>query len=137
MGILDTVQSMFGTKDASAAQQGGMLESISALINSPQVGGLPGLIDKFKGAGLGHLAEGWVSQGPNPPATADQVRQAIPMDQLRDVAKQLGMDVDGVSQHLAEALPQVVDKLTPEGKLPDGDLDPSAMLAMLKSKFFG
>ncbi|MCE9552829.1 MAG: YidB family protein [Planctomycetes bacterium] len=139
MGILETVtKTMFSsTSDKPQTEQSGLLGGILALINSPQIGGLQGLMDKFKAAGLGQAAESWVANGPNPPITADQLRKAIPADQLSGIAKQLGTDVDGASQQLAESLPHVVDNLTPDGKLPAEEMDPAAMLAMLKQKFFG
>jgi uncharacterized protein YidB (DUF937 family) len=114
-----------------------LCSTILGLINHPEVGGLQGLVEKFKSAGLGHIAEGWVSQGPNPPVTADQLKQVFSSDQLRGFAQKLGIDPDEAANHLAQLLPSVVDHLTPDGTVPQGQLDASIALAALKAKLFG
>ena len=138
MGIFESVASAILTKSgASPDQQQGFLTSICELINNPQTGGLQGLVDKFKAAGLGHIADGWVAKGPNPPVTPEQVQQVIPSDQLRGFAKKLGLDPDDATKHLADMLPHVVDHLTPDGSIPPGGVDTSSAVALLKKRLFG
>lgn len=138
MGILESVAGAILSKTGSSPdQQHGFLSSICDLINRPQTGGLQGLVEKFKSAGLGNVADGWVSQGPNPPVTTDQLQKVFSSDQLRGFAQKLGVDPDVATKHLADMLPQVVDKLTPDGKLPAGGIDTSSAVALLKQKLFG
>jgi uncharacterized protein YidB (DUF937 family) len=138
MGILESVEgAIFSRTSTSPEQQHGFLSSICELINHSQIGGLQGLVEKFKAAGLGHIADGWVSQGPNPPVTTEQLQQVFSPDQLRAFAQKLGVDLDVATKHLAEMLPHVVDNLTPEGKLPAGGIDTSSAVALLKQKLFG
>jgi uncharacterized protein YidB (DUF937 family) len=138
MGIFESAASSILTKaGVSPEQQQGVLSSVCELINNPQMGGLQGLVEKFKAAGLGHIADGWVAKGPNPPVTPDQVQQVIPSDQLKGFAQKLGINPDDASQHLAEILPQVVDHLTPNGSIPPGGVDTSSAIALLKKQLFG
>jgi uncharacterized protein YidB (DUF937 family) len=138
MGILETVAKEILSKTGqSPDQQQGFLSGIWELINNPDIGGLQGLIAKFKAAGLGHIADGWVSQGPNPPVTAEQLQKLFSADQLRGFAQKLGINPEDATKHLADMLPHVVDNLTPDGKLPVDGLDTSTALALLKQKLFG
>ena len=79
---------------------------------------LPALIDRFKSAGLGHLVESWVGSGANHAATPEQIKQGIGAEKLSELAKQAGIPVDQLAAKLAKYLPQIIDKLTPGGKLP-------------------
>jgi uncharacterized protein YidB (DUF937 family) len=101
-----------------------------ALINglmgllSPKSGstGLTGLINQFQQKGLGDLISGWVSTGPNPAISAKQVRQGIDPDLLAQFAEAVGLNKKTASSKLAEVLPTVVDKLTPDGNVPSDNL---------------
>lgn len=83
-----------------------------------QPGGLGGLIQTFQQKGLGELVNSWVSTGQNLPISADQIQQALGHDKLQEIAQQSGVSVDNVSSHLSSLLPALVDKLTPNGELP-------------------
>ena len=82
-----------------------------------QSGGLQGLMSKFSQAGMGDLFQKWVSTGPNPPISADQVQQVLGCEQIQALAAKLGIDPTRASEVLAEHLPTVVDKLTPQGTI--------------------
>jgi uncharacterized protein YidB (DUF937 family) len=82
-----------------------------------QSGGLDGLMNKFSQAGMGDIFSKWVSTGPNPPVSGDQVQQALGCDQIKALAAKLGIDPDQASHILAQALPTMVDKLTPNGQI--------------------
>lgn len=81
-------------------------------------GGLNGLVQQFNSGGLGHLIQSWISTGPNQPATAQQIQQALGGDRLRQMAARVGLDPNVVAQKLSTILPQVVNHLTPNGQLP-------------------
>ena len=80
-------------------------------------GGLGGLIDSFKKAGLGEKADSWVGTGENQPVTEPEVEKGVGADVLDDLAAQTGMSRDELLKRLATVLPGMVDKMTPSGRL--------------------
>jgi uncharacterized protein YidB (DUF937 family) len=82
-------------------------------------GGLAGLLEQFMGAGLGDKADSWVSTGENKAISGDEVEQALGSEKVDELAQKAGVSHDQAKEGMAEALPQVVDKVTPEGTLPD------------------
>ncbi len=121
MGLLDGLAGqVLGSLGGGTgnAQQGGLLEAISALI-AQHPGGLPGLISAFERNGLGGLAASWVGTGENLPINPEQLQSVLGSQQLESIATSLGFSPQDASAQLANLLPQVVDKLTPAGALPD------------------
>jgi len=91
-----------------------------------------GVVADFERNGFGQQAKSWVSTGPNSPITPEQVHRVFGMVDLKALANQFGVPVDKVTELLAKYLPTVIDKATPDGKLPAWDriwLVPSAMSA--------
>jgi uncharacterized protein YidB (DUF937 family) len=123
MGLLDSIggQVLGALQGQGGAQHGGLMDVVMGMVNNPQTGGLSGLIDKFKEGGLGEVAASWVSTGQNMPISGDQIASVLGNGQLQEIAQKLGLDTSAVSGQLAQMLPQVVDKLTPHGEVPDGD----------------
>lgn len=113
MGLLDGILgSLLGGLNNN--QQSGLMSAVSGLVT--QGGGIEGLMQKFGGHGLGDLVKGWVSTGPNPPATAQHIEQVVGSQQLDQMAAQTGVDRSQIAGHIAQILPQLVDKLTPQGQ---------------------
>ena len=81
-------------------------------------GGVEGVVAEFEKTGLGQQAKSWVSTGPNLPVSADQIRQALGSDRVKELAAKFGVPIDKVSELLAQYLPTAIDKSTPDGKLP-------------------
>ncbi|MBL0143029.1 MAG: DUF937 domain-containing protein [Betaproteobacteria bacterium] len=115
MGLLDSVLGALNQRGTGNP----LLDSVLAMVNNPQTGGLEGLLAKLQQGGLGHLADSWVSTGKNLPVSADQITGALGPDQLGSLAQGLGMSHGDLSSKLAELLPGIVDKLTPNGQVPD------------------
>ena len=113
MGILDGLLGLMG---GTQQGQSPLLQMAAQLIQ--QNGGLPGLINKFQEAGLGQQAGSWVSTGQNMPITADQLQQVLGSGQIGQIAQQLGLSHGEAGNGLAQALPQLIDKLTPTGQIP-------------------
>jgi len=123
MGLLDEVLAMAGgTQHASA------LNAILSLINSPQVGGLAGLQSMFQQGGLGHIMSSWIGNGPNLPVSANQLQNVLHGGSLQQAAQQAGMDSSQFTNTMSTLLPHLVDKVSPNGQLPDA----SALQQMLK-----
>ena len=137
MGLLGQILGgvMGQSQPQPGAQQGhSMLESVLGLIHGPQIGGLGGLISLLEQKGLGHLASGWVSNGPNPPITPAQLTSALGEQNVQQFAQQNGLSPSDGASALAQLLPHVVDQMTPNGQLPQQSMGMGEMLSMLKSK---
>jgi uncharacterized protein YidB (DUF937 family) len=119
MGLLDGLLGSVLGKAMGGGQQGNMLmDMVTGLLSNPQSGGLTGLLDKFKAAGLGDQAASWVSTGQNMPVSGDQINNALGGDFIQQIAGKLGVDSSQASGGLAQLLPQLIDKLTPDGTVP-------------------
>ncbi|MCE1241642.1 YidB family protein [Oryzomicrobium sp.] len=133
MGLLDTLTGqVLGSLSGEGAQRpAGLADAILALVNDPQSGGLRGLIGAFEQQGLGDIVSSWIGTGQNQPVSAEQVQSALGSEQVDAIAQKLGVTSQEASGHLAELLPQIVDKLTPNGTVPEGG-DLAGMLGSLK-----
>jgi uncharacterized protein YidB (DUF937 family) len=80
--------------------------------------GLGGLIDQFQKKGLGDVIDSWVNRGANKSVAPDQVSVALGGDVVDQLSRRTGLARDQVVAELARMLPNVVDKLTPDGRLP-------------------
>jgi uncharacterized protein YidB (DUF937 family) len=116
MDILNTVKSALGGGD----KQGDLLSSVMGLIGGQ--GGLNNLISQFGAKGLSDVVGSWVGTGKNLPVSPDQLKGVLGDDTVKNIASKLGMDSNAVTSQLSNLLPDVVDKLTPDGKVPEGDL---------------
>lgn len=81
-------------------------------------GGIGPVLDRFRQSGLGPQADSWVSTGANEPAPADTVRRVVGDDEIAQMAAKLGVDEGQVSEAFSEILPELTDKLTPQGHVP-------------------
>ncbi|MBA4177403.1 MAG: hypothetical protein C0505_12730 [Leptothrix sp. (in: Bacteria)] len=121
MGLLDNVIGAIGASTGgSAAGPADPLQAILALLG--RGGGLGGLVQQMQKGGLGDTVASWISTGPNQPVSADALGQVLNNDAVAGFARQLGINPQDALGALAGMLPQVVDKLTPQGQLPQGDL---------------
>jgi uncharacterized protein YidB (DUF937 family) len=80
--------------------------------------GLGGLLDRFRQSGQGKAADSWVGSGPNEPVSPGQVGNALGPNILKTLAERSGMSEEELLRQLSQVLPGVVDKLTPQGRLP-------------------
>jgi uncharacterized protein YidB (DUF937 family) len=121
VALLDSIRGMLG--------QGGGGKDVMSQLSSMLTGkggdgmGLGRLLEQFKGAGLGDKADSWVGTGANQPLTPAEVQKAIGDDRLAKMSKQTGQSVGSLTTDLSKMIPDAVNKLTPDGKVPDpGDL---------------
>jgi uncharacterized protein YidB (DUF937 family) len=136
MGILDGIIKGVGSKIFGEAAQGGLMDQVLGLINNPQTGGLSGLVEQFTGKGMGDLVSSWIGTGENQPVSGEQIAQTFGNDKIQEIAQKLGISGTDASGGLAALLPQIIDKLTPEGKLPEGGMLDQG-LAFLKKSLSG
>ena len=116
MGLFDDLEnkaanSMLGGSSNPLAT--GLLQVIN---NTP--GGLPGLLQNFHDKGLGGVASSWVANGQNLPISADQIQHVLGSDQVKQLAAKAGISPDAAGSALSQLLPTLVDKLTPNGQMP-------------------
>lgn len=115
MDILNTIQSGLGGE-----KKNDLLTGISEILGGQ--GGLQNLISQFDAKGLGDIIGSWVGTGQNKSISAEQIQNILGSDALTGIAAKLGLNVTDLSNQLSNLLPDVVDKLTPEGKAPEGDI---------------
>jgi uncharacterized protein YidB (DUF937 family) len=137
MGLLDELAGgLLKQVLSSPGAQKALLEMIMGLLKGPESGGLEGMAQKFNEKGLGDTMSSWIGKGENLPISPEQILQVLGSGQLQQIAGQLGVSSEEASSGLAEMLPQVVDKLTPDGSLPSGDVLNQG-LSLIMGKLFG
>lgn len=130
MGLLDgligqVIGKALGGGQAAAGGQPGrtgnpMLDLVMGMMTNPQSGGLQGLLGNLSQAGLGDAVKSWVGTGANIPVSGDQIQSALGSEQIAAIAQKFGLKPEDVAGQLAQILPQAVDKVTPDGQVPDG-----------------
>lgn len=96
-----------------------LAEGVLGLLGHGSERGLTGLVQAFQAKGLGDIVASWVSTGPNLPISPGELREGLGDQSIRLLAQRAGLSPDAVSAKLAEILPAVIDKLTPDGRIPD------------------
>lgn len=111
-GINSTPSLVRGKSNAQLAN------AIMNVLASQQSGGLEGLVDRFIGNGLGDVINSWISPLENRPVSDVQIRRVLGRSMLGEIAWQARMSASDVSSQMTLLLPQLVDKLTPTGRIP-------------------
>ena len=104
--------------------------ALEMLKNHP--GGLSGLVQQFH-EGLGDVVSSWVGTGQNLPISAEQIQSVLNNDHVKAFAAKAGISPEVASAKIAELLPTIVDKLTPNGQVPEQSSLLQTGLNMLKS----
>jgi uncharacterized protein YidB (DUF937 family) len=84
-------------------------------------GGLGGLLTQLQRAGFGQQADSWVSRGQNMPLPPDALEQVFGRGGMAEIARRAGVSEADATRGLSQLLPEVVDRVTPEGRVPDMD----------------
>ena len=95
---------------------GGLLAGGAAggVLNS----GLNDLLKQFQQAGHGDVAKSWVDNGPNKSISSEDLAKALGADQIETLSSRTGLSQDDLLSSLGQYLPQVIDHLTPNGRVP-------------------
>lgn len=129
MGLFDSVAGavlgkMLGEKSDMAKVAMEMLDKF---------GGIEGVLAKLKEGGLADIATTWVGNGKNAPVSSNQITDALGADTISEIAGKFGLSPDMLSGQLAEHLPNVIDKMTPNGEVNNNSNDLlGTVLGMLK-----
>jgi len=119
--------SYFGRDNAApagASPQPGGTPSADARIQSGVLAGMPSLdslLQHFRGSGQESKVQSWIGTGPNQPLEPHELGSALSPEVLAQLERETGLPRDQLLKQLSTALPQVVDKLTPDGHLPPQD----------------
>jgi uncharacterized protein YidB (DUF937 family) len=138
MGLFDTlakqaIGSFLGTGSSQPA------DILTNLLQ--QAGGLPGLMQRFQQAGLTEVFASWVSTDENQPIQPTQMEQALGSDAIAGLANRLGLDRQTILPLLSQFLPQVIDQLTPSGRIdepsPSTETLQNVLASVMKSGLSG
>lgn len=113
MGFMELLGAVTGKSAA-----GGLAEAIGGVLEG---GGLGRLLETLDDQGLGDTGASWVSRGKNLPISAEQLEAVLGNEHVRSIAAKLGVTPEEAASQLARYLPQVIDRLTPDGKVPADD----------------
>jgi len=107
---------------AGGAASGGLGNILGGLLGGNAGGmlngGLRNIVNEMQQNGQGHAAQSWVSSGPNQAISPGDLANALGADDIDAVAKQTGMSRDQLLAQLSQHLPELVNQMTPDGRLP-------------------
>ncbi|HSB62825.1 MAG TPA: YidB family protein [Thermoanaerobaculia bacterium] len=121
MGLLDDVMSQFGAASGRPIEPGhhGLARELLAMLAPTGMsGGLANLVNICHKRGLGEVVNSWISTGENLPITAEQARIILGSSEIQGLAARAGIDPQAATAAIAEILPRLVDKATPDGRIP-------------------
>ena len=117
MSIFDTVMGAVQQhSDVNQEQHSNLVQTALQMFGNHA--GLSDLMRNAESQGIGHIFQSWVSTGTNQPIAPQQVQGLVGQDRINQLAARVGIPPAIASAALARILPVVVDKLTPQGKLP-------------------
>ena len=105
--------------------QGGLMDQLSKGVSGTALGDV---LDRFRNAGAGAKVDSWVRQGPNEPIEAQEVESAIDEETLSSLSQQTGLSREELLARISQALPEAVDKMTPNGEIPSGTTKQDTLL---------
>ena len=134
MGLIDDIagkaKGIFGE---SGGEGSGLLNGVMEMLSDKEGGGLGGLVQSFQQKGLGDIISSWIGTGQNLPISPDQIKEGLGSEILQNLAAKAGLSLDEVMAKLSEQLPNLIDRMTPDGVIPEGGLLEKG-LEFLKSK---
>jgi uncharacterized protein YidB (DUF937 family) len=122
MGLLDEVVSHVSAQSGTDASHAAMAQAVVALLARQDSGGPPGMLQSFQSKGLGDAVSSWVGTTGNQAVSPDQVHAALGADTIAQLAQKAGLSPEMAKTVLATVLPLVIDKLTPQGQVPQENL---------------
>ena len=120
MGILGSLIKGV-TGNSSHTTNPSAMSGILEMITGGGTGGIHGLIKKLTDGGLGSTVKSWIGLGENEPVEPDQLQNALGSDMVEKYAAKMGISQSEAASQLSKDLPTVIDKITPDGKLPESD----------------
>jgi uncharacterized protein YidB (DUF937 family) len=112
LGLGDVLKGALGQVEAAA-----LPALINGVLAKTQYQDLNGLVAALQSGGLGSQVQSWLGPGANLPITADQLKAVLGNAQVQEFANHLGLPVDQTMKVLAQYLPDIIDKASPNGIL--------------------
>jgi uncharacterized protein YidB (DUF937 family) len=136
MGLLDGLLGsvLGGGATGGAGAQNPLMQMALQMLQ--QNGGVAGVLDKFRQAGYADHADSWQSTGQNMPISGSALQEVLGSGAIGQIAQQLGLSHGETAGGLAQILPQLIDKFTPNGQVPDNhnDMVEQALAILTKGK---
>lgn len=134
MGLFDQMMGgMLNSMLSQAGSSGGLGSLLSSMMNGPMAQAVPGFINsalaktpygslegvlaQLQQAGLSEEVASWISTGPNAPVSGAQIIGALGEGQVSQIAASLGLSAEALPDLLAQYLPTIIDRLSPNGVL--------------------
>lgn len=138
MGLLDQlagqVLGSLGAQKQDPVSQNDLLSGVMTLINN--AGGVQAILQQLQASGIAGQVASWIGTGENHPVSGNQIAEALGADNIAQIAQHAGVAPEHAATGLAQLLPQIIDKLTPDGQVPHNDLLQQG-LSLLHGKLFG
>jgi len=136
LSILDKITGGIADQlKGQADEQGNLLNAAMEIMNSPDVGGPSGMLQALTKQGQGDVVNSWLSTGKNLPISPDTLLNVFGQEKVQQMAASMGMSIPSLLSGLSTMLPEMIDKLSPGGKLPAGE-EASDALGQLAKNFF-
>lgn len=117
-GILDMLTSVMAARRAAELDPAAVSEALREVLGESERGGLSAMTERLRRAGFGNQVQSWIGAGPRLPVSALQLHEVLGNEAARRLAVRLGIPADQLSAVLAEALPVLVNRASPDGALP-------------------
>jgi uncharacterized protein YidB (DUF937 family) len=117
LGALLASGALFKNANTGAASPSSPAPSSPAQGNDV-LGGLGGLLNQCQQSGLGDVVKSWIGSGQNQPISPNQLGSALGPQIIKVLAQKTGMSEQEITAHLSQILPNAVDRLTPNGRMP-------------------
>jgi uncharacterized protein YidB (DUF937 family) len=121
-GLGDILGGLLGGGAAGRPSGGGLGDILGGLLGGNAGGmlngGLRNIVNNMERNGQGRAAQSWVGSGANQAISPGDLASALGADDIDAVARQTGMSREQVLSQLSQHLPEFVNQLTPDGRLP-------------------
>lgn len=115
-----------GQVGAGSGGLGGFLQQVMGgeappanQVSAAASGGLGALLQRFEQNGYGNVVNSWIGQGQNQQISPDELHEALGPQAVNDLSQHTGVPRNELLSQLAQALPGIVDRLTPQGRIPN------------------
>lgn len=130
MDLLKSVTGLLGGENDDSAV-GSLLNMLIG--EQGQEGGLGNIISQLQSSGLGEQLASWLGAGENLPVSAEQIQSALSGGALSQIAGMLNLGEGDAAGQLAQLLPGLVDKMSPDGEVDVSQSQPSDLMGLLGS----
>ena len=119
MGLLDTITQVANSLGQQGGMNQGLLKGVMDMLG--RSGGLNSILNSLRNSGLEDVVQSWISTGKNKPISTDDLENALGSEKLEEIASKAGIPVNQTSKMLKDLLPNIIDKLSPNGKLSEDE----------------